>query len=266
MRIEELVNRHYSKLNPNDLHILKYILSNKETCCNLGINELANRCNVSRTTVLRLTQKLGLSGYSEFKIFLKWQDEEEYKNIEENNYMEDLVTSISDTIKYNKDNEIKKICKLIHEAERVFVYGTGVVQQTCARELKRMFLYSHKYFNIIDGKHEFESLIPNITNKDVVIIISLSGNTPGLDVFTNQMVLRGIDIVSITKLENNRLASITPYNIYGVNAKTQLHNNAEYESVVFFFVIMEIIFNCYKNYVKEVNTKLGVENAGFNIK
>lgn len=30
MQLEELINQHYSKLNDNDFHILKYILNHKE--------------------------------------------------------------------------------------------------------------------------------------------------------------------------------------------------------------------------------------------
>lgn len=79
MRLEQLVNSNYSKLNDNDIYILRYILNNKEKCSTISINELAKLCNVSRTTVLRMVQKLGFDGYSEFKVYLKWQIEKEKK-------------------------------------------------------------------------------------------------------------------------------------------------------------------------------------------
>ena len=39
MQLEELINQHYSKLNDNDFHILKYILNHKHTCYHLGIDK-----------------------------------------------------------------------------------------------------------------------------------------------------------------------------------------------------------------------------------
>ena len=39
MKIEELINNNYNKLNENDIYILKYILQNKTECFNLGITE-----------------------------------------------------------------------------------------------------------------------------------------------------------------------------------------------------------------------------------
>jgi len=65
MKIDELINKYYDRLSQNDLHIWQYINSNKEECCNLSIHELAVRCNVSKTTILRFAKKLSLKGYSE---------------------------------------------------------------------------------------------------------------------------------------------------------------------------------------------------------
>ncbi|MBR5583693.1 MAG: MurR/RpiR family transcriptional regulator, partial [Lachnospiraceae bacterium] len=56
MKIEELVNSHYDMLNENDIHIWEYILSHRKECENLTIEELASRCYVSRTTVMRFAQ------------------------------------------------------------------------------------------------------------------------------------------------------------------------------------------------------------------
>lgn len=56
MKLDELINQHYGKLNDNDFHILKYILNHKHTCYTLGIDALAKACGVSRSSILRLAQ------------------------------------------------------------------------------------------------------------------------------------------------------------------------------------------------------------------
>ena len=79
MKLEELVNNNYDKLNENDLYIWKYICSNKRECRRMSIDELAKKCNISRTTISRFTQKLSLEGFGEFKVRLKLEfDENEY--------------------------------------------------------------------------------------------------------------------------------------------------------------------------------------------
>lgn len=264
MNLAELVNSNYNKLNENDLHIVKYILNNKKNCYKMGIIELANKCNVSKSTILRLTQKLGLSGYSEFKIFLKWEDN---KNIEEDNdYIENICKSLNDTIKNNDNENIKKICKIIHDSQRIFIYGTGRAQQMYVEEIKRLFLFCHKYFTVIDGDYEFESLTHNLTSKDTVIIVSLSGNTKNLDRYACQLNMRGTKIISITKLQSNNLAKMTPYNLYGTSVSRTLNSGVKHESTLFFHIIAEFLFYNYEKYIRELNIKKDIHDESFCIK
>lgn len=41
MRLDELVNENYNKLNENDLLIWQYIQKHKKECCSISIEELA---------------------------------------------------------------------------------------------------------------------------------------------------------------------------------------------------------------------------------
>ena len=52
MKLEELINKNYRQLNENDLYIWNYINHHKKECEHLSIDELALRCNVSRSTIL----------------------------------------------------------------------------------------------------------------------------------------------------------------------------------------------------------------------
>ena len=55
MRLEELLNQYSDRLSENDLYIWDYVEKHKKQCENMTIEELARKCNVSRTTVLRFT-------------------------------------------------------------------------------------------------------------------------------------------------------------------------------------------------------------------
>lgn len=254
MKLEELVNKNYSKLNENDLYILKYILKNKKECYNLGINELAKRCNVSRSTILRCVKKLGFEGYSEFKVHLKWKENDVCN--EEVNNIEKLFTEINQTTNYIKDRDFTKICKLIYNANRVFVYGTGAAQGVVAQALKQTFLAINKYLFIIEGEEDFGTLIDNITERDVIIIISLSGNTTSLQKFTNKLSLRGIEYISITKLVNNKLSTSTPYNLYATTSAFMLNADKSYTSFTMYYILIEALFRHYVEYEKQQKIKM----------
>ena len=76
MRLEELLNQYSDRLSENDLYIWDYVEKHKKQCENMTIEELARKCNVSRTTVLRFTKKLSLKGFGEFKVHLKMENDD----------------------------------------------------------------------------------------------------------------------------------------------------------------------------------------------
>ena len=75
--MEELIQKTFDMLNENDLQIWAYIVRHKEQCKQISIQQLAVFCHVSHTTILRFAKKLGFSGYSEMRSFLKWEDKAE---------------------------------------------------------------------------------------------------------------------------------------------------------------------------------------------
>ncbi|WP_110926792.1 MurR/RpiR family transcriptional regulator [Bacillus massiliglaciei] len=247
MKIEELINKHYHQLHENDLHILKYTLNNKSTCYRLGINQLADKCNVSRSSILRLAQKLGFSGYSEFRVYLKWQDEEDVQQ-EKKSSVDRLNEDIQETIKYAKTKDFSEICELIDRSERIFIYGTGSLQLNCADELQRMFLSMQRHLYVIRALAEFEILLRSLTIKDLIIIISFSGDTPVIFPTVQSLQTKGIPFVSITNLKNNRLATMTPYNLYANSSDIPVSDGITSVSSSSFFFIAETLFRHYVDY------------------
>lgn len=253
MKIEELINKHYSQLHENDFYILKYILNNKSTCYELGINNLADKCNVSRSSILRLAQKLGFSGYSEFRVFLKWQDQEDIQMVVSS--VDAFNTDIQETLKYAKNKDFQQLCELIDNAERIFVFGTGTLQLNCADELQRMFLAMQKQLYVIRSQRELEILLPSISVEDVIIFISLSGDTPVIFPTVQTLVSKGIPFISITNLKNNRLARMTPYNLYASCSETGINEGVMINSCTPFFIIGEILFQHYVDYRKKIKSE-----------
>lgn len=71
MTLEELVNQHHTQLNENDLYILNFIFQNMELCQGKTVSEIAQLSNASASSIIRIVQKLGFKGYSEFRYFLR---------------------------------------------------------------------------------------------------------------------------------------------------------------------------------------------------
>ena len=68
MSVLDQLRESLSDFSRNERHVADYILSNPQEMRSLSGEALAAICGVSRSTVLRLCQKLGYQGYAEFNM------------------------------------------------------------------------------------------------------------------------------------------------------------------------------------------------------
>lgn len=252
MQFEEVVNKYYDRLNENDRYIVKMICGDKVACRNLSINDLADRCNVSRTTILRFAQKLGFSGYAEFKVFLNWDT----ARVPE--LGQDCVQALYDDIDMMKKgidvSSIQEVCQLIQTAKRVFVYGTGTSQQEVAKEVQRTFTAVHKYLHVIEGETELKNVVGDIDSTDVVLIISYSGSKEYLQDIVRRLKMNSAKYVSLTNFTNNFLAQNADYPLYIPSTPFGLPNGRNFSSTVLLFLIVEILFRKYVELLRAQET------------
>lgn len=258
MRIEEAIVKKYSELNETDLMIWKYISANKEACAQMSIDHLAELCNVSHTTIIRFVKKLGFKGYSEFKVVLGWETKEQI-NIDEEAY--DLACdSIVRYIEDQKEKNYENVCELIYNARQVYAYGTGDIQNAVAKQIKRMFLSCQEVIYDVGGvtfDHAFYRLVqPN----DVMILISLSGNSEKVLHIAQQLKLLGVKIISITEFKDNHLTQLADESLYiSATSLSILDSHPAYKTTMLYFILAELLLIKYSIYKKNRMIGEGME-------
>lgn len=253
MRLDELINKYYKHLNENDLYIWDYISKHRKECEKLAIDQLAYKCNVSRTTILRFAQKLSLKGYGELKVYLKLDNEKTKENI---NNVEIVYETYNEVIKNIKEKDCTEIFQVIDKAKTLYVYGIGMVQSSIKKEIKRTFLTAGKIFYDLSGYTEASAIADLATDKDVFVIISMSGENQFILDFAKNLKIRNISIISITKLKDNSLAKLSDYNLYTSTALIpKISNDIDFESLTSYFILIEILFLKYMEYEKQKKKK-----------
>jgi RpiR family glv operon transcriptional regulator len=250
LKLEELVNKNYEQLNQNDKHIWNYILMNKRLCSEININDLAKNCAVSRTTILRFAKKISLSGFSELKIHLKWDLEQEVSMMAES--ADIICEGYTRTIQELARKDFFPICRLIHQAKRVFIFGSGDYQMSVAKQLKLLFLHGGDCFYDFDAVTMNKEFFQIVNSEDLVLLISLDGESKSVVSVAQQLKLSHVPVISISKLKNSTLASLSTENIYMNNTKISFDNKSTktFESTASLYLIAELLFvqyNLYKN-------------------
>jgi len=245
LSIEALINEHYDHLNENDQHISQYIIKHEEECKRLSITQLAEATLTSKSSILRFTQKLGFSGYSEFKYALKQQNT--YRK-EKNSFVAMQQEDLLQTDKLFNQQNITPALQAFDQAKSIYCYGTGWGQRDVLQNFMRSVIPLQRFPIHLQSQKEL-SLVLNgsITEKDLMIILSLSGENKPQESILNQMKLKNIPILSITNMSRNRLASKATYNLY--YQSTEIGESIdEIFSMMPLFQIMDLFYRAYVDY------------------
>lgn len=246
-RLDGIINQNYNRLNHLDLRILEFIQNHLHESTTLSIAKLAQRCNVSTATVLRTTQKLNFSGYSEFKYFLKSDDAQEAsQNVDA---VEILNQDIAQTIKmFQQNGQIAEIYRKMDEAENIYAYGTGQGQRLMLQEMARCFLNVNKKIIVISASTELKIVKKYMSQRDVLFIASWSGNIDKYRESLLSLDVLGTSIVSITNFHKNELARIAPYNLYFQSTSIDEVMNINRSSYLTLHLVLHLLYDGYIDY------------------
>lgn len=248
MELEAKINQYYNQLNDNETTIISYILQNKEKCQNISITQLANNCHTSKSSILRLTQKLGFSGFVEFKYSIK-QSYETSNNIESNS-IDTLMGDIEATFKLFKQTTIEPLIEKVYHSKRIYGYGTGWVQLNALNDFSRNFILSGKNTMILPSKTELKLLLPDFTKDDLIIIVSKSGEGKDISEVIKLLYLKEIPVLSITEFKNNDLASKTDYNLYFQSSDIydKHRENSSKQTFTTVNIVLDMLYRAYIQY------------------
>lgn len=246
MKLEERYNQFHKNFNESDEMIWQYIKKNRADCIGESINALADRCNVSRTTILRFSKKLGFEGYSEFKITLRQESQggrEHLSNINQ------VVGLYNDVIRQIHQRDCRDVFRLIDNARGLYVYSSGMAQSTVGREMTRVFMNAERLFFEIKGKAEISHILETISPKDVVFMISYSGASEETVGFARALKIRGVPMVSMTTRQENELAKLSDINLYSSSLTLEKGvPDISYTSLTTFYILVEMLFLKYREY------------------
>jgi len=196
-------------LNDLELLLYRYIMKNSEKVIYMRIRELADEAHVSTTTILRFCKKVNCEGYSEFKVKLKMNIEQNESN-KVNNDTSIIIDFFKKLDNSELDKKLNTLCDLIKEASNVIFIGTGTSGILC-KYAARYFSSIGKFAMYIDDPYFPRNY--KVYEDSVIIAISVSGETPTVIDHISNLKRENSTIVSITNSENCTISKISDLNI-----------------------------------------------------
>lgn len=241
---EELIIKNKKKFNSNEELILTSLLENQEFIINNNLTALAKKCYTSPASVHRIIKKLDFQGFGEFRYFVKnslIKSAINHQPVSLESYQEKLNSDINLTLSMNQ-YKIDTFIQLLKKSENTYCYGTGWKQKNVAESFSHDLLYYQKKAFALRNEGDLRILANQLTTKDLVIIISLSGNTESyLDVL-ELFELNNINVISITCDTPNSLMSFSKVNFM---YKDTLEFTGKHWQCMTLNVLMDYLLECY---------------------
>lgn len=224
-KIKIKIRECYENFNATEQKIASYFLDNSDDIINLNVAELARRCGVSQSALIRFNKKIGFNGLKDLKKYLTadlleanknsdGRSPEEYSDIRENDSAKVIfekishnnITAITETSYLLDYDALERAIDIIYAADRVDFYGVGA-SGLVALDAQQKFMRIGKVCNAHPDSHTQLVLASNLRERDVAVIISNSGMTKDcLDISTVAHESKAA-VITITKYNQNKLSA-----------------------------------------------------------
>ncbi|WP_246055185.1 MurR/RpiR family transcriptional regulator [Pseudalkalibacillus caeni] len=248
-----MLNEMLMKLPPSERKIANYILENPQSAISLTASELGEKSSTSSAAVIRLCKSLGLKGFQELKLRvagdLHKTPEEAFLDILPDDTQESIVhkvtnnsiQSLRETEELLNPNALTEAVNLIKEADSIHFFGVGA-SSLIAQDAQQKFLRINKRANAFTDIHMMATLLANVSERDVVVGISFSGETPEVIKILDLANKNGANTISLTKYGASSVSDRADIKLYTSASKEATFRSAATSSRLSQLLIIDMLF------------------------
>ena len=162
--------------------IATYILEHLEEMQNMGIKDIAKRCNVAVSSISRFCKEIGLRDFVELKELLVSTNlyfEEQSKSVSLHERIEDYGNKITESIQMVKDTidvyQLIKLCNDIKQYKRVGIFGLLKAGSVAINLQGDLLMLGKQVYTNISYTQQMQYILTADEN-DLIIIFSYTGS------------------------------------------------------------------------------------------
>jgi len=247
----DITSEEFQALSATEKFLLDYIKAHLKNVSSMPITKLSENANVSTATIVRFAQKIGFDGFSSFKCHLKKQ----VSNSTHTDRLEDIDKDISQVIKKNELEVINTISLLnieiiekaiqtIYHAEKIYIFARGF-SEFIASSLNIKLQLLRKNTELHTDPNIIKTISRRLKQNEIVIFISLNGETPELVEACKNCQINQINTIAITTNIESPLSYFSTFTLHGFKSSISLLPEYEVSSRLPLEVISRILLDAY---------------------
>ena len=236
------------------------ILANPQMVVDMSIHELAKHTFSSASTIVRLCNHTGYSGYKEFRKALTYelaQQEQtkktEQKEVQRSDSLEDIIDKITslnisslEETRSLIDVEVLQTCvELVRKARVIYLFGLGA-SLCAAKDAYLKFLRLNKLCIINEDWHSQLLQARNAGPEDVALVVSYSGATVEIVECMRALRENGTPIIAITRCVDSPVSELADQKLY-TTANESLFRSGAMSSRMSQLNIIDILYTALAN-------------------
>ena len=231
---------HKLKLTETEKNILAWLEEHETAALHMNLSDLCAVLYTSNATIVRFCQKLGLSGYHDFKYQLRSELRQRRETaFYPDEYISQAVAQLQDTVTDLDLRQLKEIAGLLTSGRPLYIYGTNL-SALPARYLQ-IVLHSLDYPSIlIEWEPLLHGLVKNIRGDAILLAITASGC--GERYFETFRMAKERNLTTIL-LTSERSSPLIPYSsiVVCTNDQKEEFQQIDVNPRIGFFIVIQIL-------------------------
>lgn len=263
------LKEYVKKATPTETTIIHYILENSEKITEMTIYELAEKTYASPSTIVRLCKNNGYKGYKDFLKNLIHEEairsnykDKQLSELTPTDEMDEIINKVThrnilaleETAELIDREIIKKSVDELFACERIIIFGIGA-SHIVAKDAHLKFTRINKMAHISEDSHTQLLMAKNMSERDVALVISYSGQTGEMITCAEIAKKNGGRIISITKTESSPINRLADYALYVPSNELSFRSGAMSSRIAQLNMI-DILFTGYINKIYEESIEI----------
>lgn len=247
------------RLTNTEQRIATYILNNMSAIPTITIDALATATYTSHSAIVRLSKKLGYTGFRDLKLAIL---ETIHKNLNtldlvDTNFpftpsdsaitiakkISDLTNeTVSRTLAQLNEKELNEAASIIDKAKRIFLFALGD-SQIRARSFQNKLAKINKFATIADQYGDANWVAVNIETNDCAIFISYGTQVPLYHDLIHFLNAKRIPTLLITGNANSELIKLALHSIIITQNEHDYYKISTFSSQIAFEYILDTLFS-----------------------
>ncbi|MEN3753606.1 SIS domain-containing protein [Mangrovibacter yixingensis] len=219
------------RFTPGERKIASFIINSPEKLKELSSQQLAEMLSVSQSAIVKFAQKLGLQGFTNFKMTLveewgkqvsdrKQQSPHLHNDISSHDPLHDVAKKLlnekmnaarktTDNLDFNL---LEKVINLLQAANRIQIAaigGSSLVGKDLSWKLMKIGFHILSEYD----SHVQLTIAQTLTEQDVMLAISFSGQRKEVLLAAEIAKSKGAVVVAITSLQDSSLRKLADYTL-----------------------------------------------------